>query len=111
MPDAVITLRESESRNAFVTLTPAFGTATINSGTVTLYDNTGAVAGGVSAAALTGSTAGASANPQAWFMLDAFTLGLSPGLFILAFLLHVTAGGVTSTDEPTVMVLVKPDDG
>ncbi len=111
MPDAYATIRLSEQRDVFVTLTPLVGTAIINSGSVTIYDSSGLVAGGVNGVPVTGSTSGTLAAPQAWYLLKPSALGLVPGVYSVAFLLNVLASGVSSVDEPVVGVVVLPDGG
>jgi len=66
---------------------PDSGTLTFASGTVTLYDAAGAVAGAVDAVAVTDFTSGASSGPQAWWLMDLTNAGLTlaPGVYELCF--------------------------
>lgn len=101
------TMLLSEKRNARVTITPQSPatTLTIASATVTLYDSSGNVAGGVSAASATFDT-GAQAAPRVWFLLRPSVLAIVPGVYSVAFLVTDSAGFVY---EPVLSITIKAD--
>ena len=98
------TMGLSERRNARVTLTPQAPatTITISTATVTLFDTSGAVAGGVSGA-LASFDSGAQAAPRAWYQVKPTVLGIAPGTYTVAFLIVDSLG---FEYEPEVRVIV-----
>ena len=88
MADVFTTIRQGEKDLIYSPeYDPDSGTLTFASGTVTLYSASGAVAGGVSDAAVTDFTSGASSAPQGWWLMDLTSGGLTltPGNYELAF--------------------------
>ncbi len=108
MVDLSGSMRLSERRNARVTLTPQppATTITISSVTVTLYDSSGNIAGGVSA--LTASfDSGAQAAPRCWYLLRPSVLAIVAGIYTLAFVITDASGFVW---EPVIIVNVQANN-
>jgi hypothetical protein len=113
MADAYSVVRYPEKLSIFSgAWTPDTGTETLSSVACTLRDATGAVAGGVNAAAATGFTDGASAAPVAWLDIDPIALALTQPTFAtgqsvysLEFVATDSAGKRYSS---TVAIVLKP---
>lgn len=106
MADAYVAMHLHEQRYVYGELDDSTGTLTLAAATVTLYDASGAVAGGVNGATATGYTSSASASPQAWYLLKPTVLGIAAGLYTLAFLITDSNGLIY---EPVIGVRVTAD--
>src|SRR5687768_9770738 len=107
-------IRLGEKRPFYASATAPTGSTHTVSGTstVTLYDKSGAVAGGVNGTNVTGQEAGAQSELLAWYVLDPSTLNLTAGVYRLVFkIVAVGSDGITRTFFPSVFIVVKEASG
>ena len=85
MAEGYAKLKLGETRDIVSDYKPAVSTETLSSCLVSIYDVTGAIAGGVSGVSATGITAGANADPQAWYTFVPLALSLPAARYIVSF--------------------------